>query len=259
MVKSEISNIDSIQKARICAKEILRTVRFGALAVCEPDTGHPLISKVGLASDIDGSPVLLLSQISTHTKAIKNDSRCSLLLGDGGVGDPLNEPRISLIAKAAQIPQKSELHKNLRDRYLRHQPYAKVYIDFRDFSFFRIEFEKANLNAGFGQFYVLESDDIILSQNWIPDLRRCESDIISQSNKNSEQIVNEFVKTLEVDAKKPWKIISVDPEGFNLSAGNDILRVNFLATINETNDLVREFVENIKTSIESESNSIHLK
>ena len=249
MLKSEISNIDSIQKARMCAKKILRTVRFGAFAVCEPVSGHPLISKVGLTSDIDGSPVLLISEISTHTKAIKNDSRCSLLLGEDGVDDPLNFPRISIIAKAVQIAQKSELHKYLRDRYLRHQPYAKVYIDFRDFSFFRIEIEKANLNAGFGQFYVLECDDIVQSQNWIPDLRRCESDIISQSNKICGQVIREFVKTFEGDAKKHWKIISVDPEGFNISAGNEILRVNYLVSINESNDLVKEFVDIIQAQL----------
>ncbi|RVB60512.1 HugZ family protein, partial [Mesorhizobium sp. M7A.F.Ca.CA.002.03.2.1] len=40
------------------AKTLLRSARFGALAVIEPQTGSPLASRVGVATDIDGAPLI---------------------------------------------------------------------------------------------------------------------------------------------------------------------------------------------------------
>ena len=246
MSELESKNIESINQASICAKTILRTESFGAIAVIEPDSGHPLNSRVGITNDIDGSPVLLLSQISSHTKAIKNDPRCSLLLGEVGIGDPLNNPRISLIAFADQISNKSSAHKYLRARYLRQHPRAKLYIDFSDFSFFRIQVERVNLNAGFGQFFSLKHDDIILDHDWIPVLSQIEDEIITKSNSYCETYIKDFVENAGVNSNVIWKIISVDPEGFNLRAGYEILRVNFQKTIERTHDMVKELLENIE-------------
>ena len=52
------------------ARTLMRTARFGALAVLEPQTGWPMASRVGVATDLDGSPVILVSLLAAHTKAI---------------------------------------------------------------------------------------------------------------------------------------------------------------------------------------------
>ncbi|RUY85655.1 HugZ family protein, partial [Mesorhizobium sp. M7A.F.Ca.CA.001.10.2.1] len=52
------------------AKTLLRSARFGALAVIEPQTGSPLASRVGVATDIDGAPLILVSMLSAHTGAL---------------------------------------------------------------------------------------------------------------------------------------------------------------------------------------------
>ena len=46
------------------AKTLIRGARFGALAVIEPGTGSPLASRVGIATDIDGAPLILVSMLS---------------------------------------------------------------------------------------------------------------------------------------------------------------------------------------------------
>ena len=43
------------------AKTLMRTARFGALAVIESGTGAPLASRVGVATDADGTPLILVS------------------------------------------------------------------------------------------------------------------------------------------------------------------------------------------------------
>ena len=82
------------------ARELLRTVRSGALATLEPD-GTPFASLVTIATDSDGTPLMLLSRLSAHTRNLLADPRCSLLFSAGGKGDPLAHPRLTVVGRAA--------------------------------------------------------------------------------------------------------------------------------------------------------------
>ena len=60
-------------------------------------SGAPLTTLVGVASDWDGAPLFLMSELSRHTRNLDADARASLLLtSEGGRGDPLNHPRVTL-------------------------------------------------------------------------------------------------------------------------------------------------------------------
>ncbi len=75
------------------ARRLLRSARFGSLAVLEPDDGgFPHASRVALGMDIDGVPVTLVSGLAAHTRALHHDPRCSLLVGEVGKGDPSPTP-----------------------------------------------------------------------------------------------------------------------------------------------------------------------
>ena len=63
---------------------LLRTTRAGALATIDRNTGHPFASLVNVATDIDGSPLILISRLSTHTANLEEDGRASLLLAATG-------------------------------------------------------------------------------------------------------------------------------------------------------------------------------
>jgi len=82
------------------AKRLLRQAHFASLATLEIQTGHPLASRVTVANDVDGTPIILISKLSSHTPALMNDTRCSLLVGDIGKGDPLAHPRMTLVCSA---------------------------------------------------------------------------------------------------------------------------------------------------------------
>src|SRR6202140_4218810 len=62
------------------AKSLLRSTRAGALATIDRNTGHPFASLVNVASDVDGSPLILVSRLSIHTANLEVDDRASLLL-----------------------------------------------------------------------------------------------------------------------------------------------------------------------------------
>src|SRR5262249_47938510 len=78
-------------------KNLLRSIRAGTLATLDRNTGHPFASLVNVATDADGSPVILVSRLSTHTANIEVDGRTSLLLAQTGKGDPLAHPRLTVL------------------------------------------------------------------------------------------------------------------------------------------------------------------
>jgi len=133
----------------------LMTASYAALAVNRED-GTPSVTRVALAVDKDRSPVTLISDLSLHTKALRNARSCALLIGEPGEkGDPLTHPRLTLHCEAEFVEQGSEAHVALRAQYLEQRPKAKLYVDFADFHFVRFELKDGLLNAGFGKAYKL--------------------------------------------------------------------------------------------------------
>ena len=82
------------------------------------------------------SPILLISRLALHTKNILGDGRVSLMLDERAAGDPLEGARIMLAGRAEEAT--GEAAKILRRRYLNAHPSAEAFVDFKDFSFFRI-------------------------------------------------------------------------------------------------------------------------
>lgn len=146
--------------ARAVARRLLGDAGHGALAVLEPQGGHPLASRVAVALDHDGAPLLLLSSLSGHTGALAADPRCSLLVGEPGAGDALAHPRLTVIGRAARVDPASAGHGHARARWLERHPKAALYVDFGDFGFWRIGIERALLNGGFGRAYRLGAADL---------------------------------------------------------------------------------------------------
>src|SRR5215204_1708913 len=121
-------------------RELLREIRSGALATLGTDTGHPFASLVTVATDHDGSPLLLLSRLAGHTLNLEGDPRASILLSQTGKGDPLAHPRLTVMGRAERSTEP-----RLRRRFLARHPKSKLYADFGDFSFWRLDMGPAHL------------------------------------------------------------------------------------------------------------------
>ena len=149
--------------ARALAQKLLRRARFAALAVLEPQTGFPLVSRIAFGLDGAGWPLFLASELSFHSKALLVDGRASIMVGELGKGDPLAHPRMTLIGRISRIDRGSPRCDGLRPPWLKQHPKSALYIDFGDFHFFTMQVERANLNGGFGKAYVLEPVDLAIS------------------------------------------------------------------------------------------------
>src|SRR5262244_3244170 len=142
------------------AKSLLRGTRAGTLATLDRNTGHPFASLVNVATDADGSPLILVSRLSTHTANIEVDGRASLLLAQTGKGDPLAHPRLTVLGRFAQVKRDSADDARVRRRFLARHPKSELYAGFGDFSFWRMEIVSAHLNGGFARAADLKAEDV---------------------------------------------------------------------------------------------------
>lgn len=148
-------------EARALARRLIREARFGALAVTDPESGGPSVTRVAIGTDRGGAPVTLISSLSAHWQALKAAPRCALLLGEPGPkGDPLTHPRLTVHCTAEFLDRKSAAHAELRAHYLETHPKSKLYIDFADFAFVRFTALDARLNGGFGKAFRLTANDL---------------------------------------------------------------------------------------------------
>ena len=143
------------------ARTLVRKARYGALAVLEPGTGAPLASRVGVATDTDGTPLVLVSLLSAHTKAMLADPRCSLLVGEPGKGDPLAHPRITLVCRASRLERGTPGSCARRTALPEPRPQGEALCRLRRLLDLPAEPDRANLNGGFGKAYLLNHDDLI--------------------------------------------------------------------------------------------------
>lgn len=151
-----LNPVDDAALAR--AAGVLAPARHGYLAVLQPGSGWPGLSRVALGRDAEGVPLILISQLSAHFAALEADGRCSLLVGEPGSGDPLAYARLSMDCMAEKVADGER--PALRERFVAWQPKAALYVDFADFEFWRLRPVRASLNAGFGKAYALQETQL---------------------------------------------------------------------------------------------------
>jgi len=130
---------------------LLSDSTHASLAVFDPDGQYPSVSRVAMAAGNNYSPIILTSALSPHTKALKANANCSLLIGNIGEGDPMAQSRITLFCRAFAVEDKER--EKIRAGFLEYNPKAINYIDLPDFAFWNLGVERATYIAGFGRAY----------------------------------------------------------------------------------------------------------
>lgn len=234
------------------AKTLVRSARFGALAVLDAQTGAPLASRVGVATDVDSTPIILVSMLSAHTPAILADPRCSLLLGEPGKGDPLAHPRISLICRAVKIAKDSVDHERVARRYLYRNPKANLYAGLGDFSFFRLEMDRASLNGGFGKAYALSAQDIVLQGPVVEALAASEKSAVDHMNDDHLEAIALYARHFGGnDEQATWTISGLDVDGLDLIDGDKVQRIFFPEPLEDAAELRMVLVAMARTAREA--------
>lgn len=189
------------------------------------DSGNPYCSLVNIASHPDGSPILLISRLAVHTRNILADSRVSLMLDERTEGDPLEGSRIMLAGQAEEAH--SENVAILRRRYLNAHPSAEAFVDFKDFSFFRILPSGTHLVAGFGRILDLKPEQFLTDISDAGSLLEAEQDAINHINVDHRDTMNLYATRLLGAERADWRCSGCDPGGLDLQTGGTVLRLDF--------------------------------
>ena len=209
------------------AKSLLRTIRAGTLATLDRNTGHPFASLVNVATDADGSPLILVSRLSTHTANLERDGRASILLAETGKGDPLAHPRLTVLGAMAPVDRDGADDARVRRRFLARHPKSELYAGFGDFSFWRMGVASAHLNGGFARAADLKAGDVLTDLSNANDMVGIEEGAVAHMNEDHAEAVRLYAGRLLDGRDGPWRVTGMDPDGLDMMLGDAALRLPF--------------------------------
>jgi heme iron utilization protein len=132
------------------ARTLVYLQRVGSLAtLSRKQPGFPFGSLMPYGLDSQGRPIFLISTMAMHTQNLQADARASLLVTqDDGGGDPLGAARVTLVGNVLPL-EESELT-GARELYLARYANSRYWVDFEDFSFYRMQVADLYYVGGFG-------------------------------------------------------------------------------------------------------------
>jgi heme oxygenase (biliverdin-IX-beta and delta-forming) len=235
---------DSIPLPSLTARSLLRSAITASLGTNLVRGGDPYCSLVTIATDPTGSPLLLLSDLAVHSQNIACSPQVSLLISESSENiDPLTQARVTLQGRL-----KSTEDDHLMRRYLRRYPSAAEYASFADFKLYQFTIERAHLVGGFGKIHWIDGDEICVSPHFLC-VEECETDILNHMNSDHVSAVQSLAFTSnQINRLEKWKLVGLDPEGFDLCSGWHYQRILFENSVSNANEVRKEFVSMVKNA-----------
>jgi putative heme iron utilization protein len=195
-------------------RTLLYLGRIGALStISRKQQGFPFGSVMPYGLDDDGRPVILISTMAMHTQNLQADPRSSLLVTQSDArGDPLGASRVTLLGNVLPIPE-SEVAE-ARKLYVARYPNSKNWVDFEDFSFYRMDVMDVYYVGGFGIMGWVSTAEYYRGQ---PDpLADVAADIIQHMNADHEDALKLLARAFAGIDSQEAVMTSVDRLGFHI-------------------------------------------
>lgn len=221
------------------ARGLVRRALKGSLATLDAADHYPYASLITLATDAEGTPVLLISALARHTANLLKDPRASILVdATGALADPLQGARVTLSGRAEKTAEEG-----VRRRFLARHPEAGLYADFPDFAFWRLRIEGAHYIGGFGRIFDLTREDLLVPTASATGLVEAEPGIVSHMNEDHADAIELYATVLAGGAPGAWRMTGIDPEGCDLMFESETRRILFAEPVTSPgaarNELVR--------------------
>jgi putative heme iron utilization protein len=185
--------------------------------------------------------------MAMHTQNLQADPRASLLVTQGdGEGDPLGASRVTLIGNVQTIPQPEIA--NARKLYLERYANSKYWVDFEDFSFYRMDVVDVYYVGGFGVMGWVKASDYDQAQ---PDpLADVAAGIIEHMNADhKDALVLLARKSAGIDSLEA-AMTAVDRLGFQVrlktADGVRGTRIAFLREVRNADDARKVLIEMVQ-------------
>jgi putative heme iron utilization protein len=196
------------------ARTLLYVGRIGSLStVSRKQQGFPFGSVMPYGLDEKGQPIFLISTMAMHTQNLQADPRSSLLVTQPGAsGDPLGASRVTLLGNVlpVDVPEVAEARKLYLARYAN----SKHWVDFEDFSFYRMGVIDVYYVGGFGVMGWVSASDYY---HGLPDpLADFAADIIQHMNTDHADALKLLARAFVGIEPHEAAMTSVDRLGFHL-------------------------------------------
>jgi putative heme iron utilization protein len=205
---------------------------------------------VNVGTEPDGSPVILVSRLATHTANLEVDGRASILLAESGKGDALAHPRLTVLGRFAPVARDSAEHARARRRFLARHPKSELYADFSDFAFWRMIVVSAHLNGGFARAADLAPTDLLTDVSGAESLIEIEDGAIDHMNQDHAEACRLYATRLLGAVEGAWRCVGIDPDGIDLQLGQTGLRLPFPQRVNDPGALrsvLRQLADEART------------
>jgi heme iron utilization protein len=196
------------------ARTLVYLTRIGSLStLSRKQPGFPFGSVMPYGLDENGRPTFLISTMAMHTQNLQADPRASLLVtqGDAG-GDPLGASRVTLVGNVLPVPEAEVAE--ARKLYLARYANSKYWVDFEDFSFYRMEVVDTYYVGGFGVMGWVSASEYLRSQ---PDpLADSMAEIIQHMNADHKDALVLLARTFARIEAQEATMTAVDRLGFQV-------------------------------------------
>ena len=215
--------------------------------------GFPFGSLMPYALDDAGRPLFLISNMAMHTQNLKADPRASLFVTQPAAdGDPLGAARATLIGNILQVPEEDKA--TVRELYLARHENSRYWVDFADFSFFRMDILDLYYVGGFGVMgWVTATDYAIAAPDPLTDSAQ---GILAHMNADHVDAMILLARTHSQLEATEATMTAVDRLGFHLrlktAEGMKGTRINFpneVRTPTETRTALVEMVRQGRQNI----------
>jgi len=175
--------------------------------------GFPFGSLMPYGLDDRGRPIFLISTMAMHTHNLQADSRASLLVTQPDAsGEPLGASRVTVVGNVLPIPE-SEVAE-ARKLYLERYANSKHWVDFEDFSFYRMEVVDVYYVGGFGVMgWVLASE---YAHAQVDPLSDAAAGIIQHMNTDHADALVQIARMFAGIESQEATMTSVDRLGFHV-------------------------------------------
>jgi hypothetical protein len=181
----------------------------------------------------DLAVLLLLSNLSEHTRHLRDDPRCSVLVTGTPEGvSAQTAPRVTITGLAEVVAEPA-----LKARYLAVHPYASLYADFGDFALWRIRPLNALYVGGFARAARVRSAELAPDAAAVAALTASEPGIIGHCNADHPDAL-----TAIAGAPGDWRMVTADADGCDLALSERVVRVHWSAPVADAGGVRTELV-----------------
>ena len=236
------------------ARTLMFLARIGSLStLSRKQPGFPFGSVMPYGLDDHGRPIFLISTMAMHTQNLQADPRASLLVtqNDAG-GDPLGASRVTLVGNVLPIPLPEVAQ--ARKLYLARYANSKYWVDFEDFSFYRMDAVDVYYVGGFGVMGWVSASEYGHAR---PDpLADSMAEIIQHMNADHKDALILLARVLARIESQEATMTAVDRLGFHarLKTQDGIrgARIAFLREVSnpaETREVLVEMVRQARSAV----------